>query len=467
MKYLQVIILLSLTLAVIGFKTNGNLKHLKLSLTEGDMKAVKEKMMEQPLDHFDPHENRTFKMRYFENFQFWKPNGPAYVYIGGEGEVDGKFIGSYTNLLITQLAKETNGAMFATEHRYYGESLPDIPKDDKIKYFKYLSSKQALADIAFLIMKLKSDSKFSSSPVVVVGGSYAGNLAAWMRELYPHMVDAAIASSAPVLAKKDFHDYLDVVRQTFAKYGTKNCLQNIEKKFKHVEELLKSSDGIEKIKEEFNICPYEDLTKLEKQRCLFDLLYGSVKSAAQYGQVYNVKQVCDNYEPTKKLTFDNSSNLNVQDNGKPTCMTLESCLKLDNHNDMAWTYQYCNEFGYLQTTSSEKQPFVHWSPLEYWFKHCKGLVEGDIEKRIDEGVTKTNKMYGGLSPKVSKVVFTHGDMDPWHSIGVQTALGPEAPVVMSNASSHCGILVEIYKEPADMKEKRKYVKEFIKKWISN
>lgn len=71
---------------------------------------------------------------------------------------------------------------------------------------KYLTTPQALADVAEFIKKVKSElyPQLSTSKVVVFGGSYAGNMAIWMRETYPDLVHAAVSSSGPVLAKADF-----------------------------------------------------------------------------------------------------------------------------------------------------------------------------------------------------------------------------------------------------------------------
>lgn len=40
--------------------------------------------------------------------------------------------------------------------------------------------------------------------VAVVGGSYSATMATWARLKYPHLIDAAYASSAPLRAVADF-----------------------------------------------------------------------------------------------------------------------------------------------------------------------------------------------------------------------------------------------------------------------
>ena len=68
----------------------------------------------------------------------------------------------------------------------------------------YLSSRQALEDAATFIRNMTRQHDLTPGKWIVFGGSYAGNLAAWMREKYPELVLGAISSSAPLLAKVDF-----------------------------------------------------------------------------------------------------------------------------------------------------------------------------------------------------------------------------------------------------------------------
>ncbi|KAF5843628.1 serine carboxypeptidase S28-domain-containing protein [Dunaliella salina] len=80
--------------------------------------------------------------------------------------------------------------------RYYGKSQPFGPESWKVDP-RFLSVPQALADYACIIQYIKQ------APVIVFGGSYGGELAAWMRLKYPHIVAGAIAASAPVLGYPD------------------------------------------------------------------------------------------------------------------------------------------------------------------------------------------------------------------------------------------------------------------------
>lgn len=75
-----------------------------------------------------------------------------------------------------------NDSLSLTEmqHRFYGKSIP-YGGNKKIAYSNsstlgYLSSTQALADYATLIIDLKKNLSATDSPVVVLGGSYGGSI---------------------------------------------------------------------------------------------------------------------------------------------------------------------------------------------------------------------------------------------------------------------------------------------------
>ena len=55
-------------------------------------------------------------------------------------------------------------------------------------------------DYVKLIKFIKSSNPaYKYSPVIAFGGSYGGMLAAWFRMKYPHIIQGAHASSAPIL----------------------------------------------------------------------------------------------------------------------------------------------------------------------------------------------------------------------------------------------------------------------------
>lgn len=75
----------------------------------------------QKLDHFDSANTLTWEMRYFSNSEHYVPGGPIFIYVGGEWEIS---YGWVTGGHIYDMAKELNGFVFYTEHRYYGKSYP-------------------------------------------------------------------------------------------------------------------------------------------------------------------------------------------------------------------------------------------------------------------------------------------------------------------------------------------------------
>lgn len=99
--------------------------------------------------------------------------------------------------LMWESAQEFGALLLFAEHRYYGPSKPYSGQELKDN-MQYLTAEQAMADYAELLTDLKAELHAEESPVIGFGGSYGGMLAAWMRMKYPHILDGAIAASAPI-----------------------------------------------------------------------------------------------------------------------------------------------------------------------------------------------------------------------------------------------------------------------------
>lgn len=99
-----------------GFHYDG----MKEPLVKGG-KSLLEKWIEQPLDHFDVSNNRTWLMRFYENDQFLNKTGPIFIMLGGEWTIAPNYLQTGT---LYENAKRHGAMMYYTEHRYYGKSRP-------------------------------------------------------------------------------------------------------------------------------------------------------------------------------------------------------------------------------------------------------------------------------------------------------------------------------------------------------
>lgn len=73
----------------------------------------------QKVDHFNASNTDTFQMGYYATGEFYAAGGPLFIYVGGNWEVAPQFGGH-----LGEMARQMNGYLFATQHRYYGQSYP-------------------------------------------------------------------------------------------------------------------------------------------------------------------------------------------------------------------------------------------------------------------------------------------------------------------------------------------------------
>ena len=193
-------------------------------------------VIQQPLDHFEPLQEPTWKMRYWVDKTHWDggPSSPVFLSMGGEGR-QGPPGGA-----MTQMAEQHKALMFSIEHRYYGESIPTA--DFTTPNLRWLSAEQALADAAFFVRAMQKEYNLTrDARWISFGGSYSGELAAWVRIKYPDLIYGAVASSAPVSAIVDYDGYDPIVANALAYPlvgGSPACRDAVASAFEVLEDLF-------------------------------------------------------------------------------------------------------------------------------------------------------------------------------------------------------------------------------------
>ena len=104
-----------------------------------------------------------------------------------------------------------------------------------------------LADVAnfreYIVNKFKLT---ESNKWVAFGGSYAGVLVAWLRLKYPHLIHAAVASSAPMKVSLDVSGYFKAAQVSLnSEYS--NCSREIIKGISGLQNLIKTDSGRKRV----------------------------------------------------------------------------------------------------------------------------------------------------------------------------------------------------------------------------
>uniref|UniRef100_A0AAG5D602 Serine protease K12H4.7 n=1 Tax=Anopheles atroparvus TaxID=41427 RepID=A0AAG5D602_ANOAO len=430
----------------------------------------------QRLDHFDPQNVNTWSMRYMENGEHYQPGGPLFIYVGGEWEISED---SISRGHVYDMANQLGGYLFYTEHRFYGKSHPTVDlRTDKLKY---LNIDQALADLAhFVVEQRKRIPGAQESGVIMVGGSYSATMVAWFRQKYPHLVSGAWASSAPVFAKVDFTEYKEIVSESIRLVGGDNCASRIERGIKQTEELLQNGEYT-RVAEEFKLCSDVDLSKALDRMNFFSSISDEFAGVVQYHSTGDIEGVCKVIEDEANTgDMQAVARFVTQGLGSFNCNNYAYKAMVDFYKNTAWDhgaaqssmrqwlYQTCAEYGWYQVSGSPDQIFGSSFPVDVFIKLCGDLYDGFFdETRVQNNAERTNVIYGGWNPEVSKVFFTHGHLDPWRAMGIQTDLNEQSPAVVIPGASHCADLSSLTpQDSAEMRQAKEKILELVKQWLA-
>ncbi|XP_029634017.1 putative serine protease K12H4.7 [Octopus sinensis] len=449
--------------------------------------VTNELWFDQKLDHFDPSDTRTWKQRYFINKSYFKPGGPIFLMIGGEGTADPIWMSTGDWV---ENAKKYNAFCIQVEHRFYGKSHPT--EDMSTENLKYLSSMQALADLANFRQNISPQFGFTKNKWISFGGSYPGALSAWFRLKYPQLVDGAVASSAPVNAVLNFKDYLRVVTESLATFGGPECNTAISQATEAIEQLLKTPAGRNLLKTNFNLCQEIDISNTLDISNLFSSFSGNFEGVVQYnrdnrefehvkGTNITITTLCNimtnkNYgPPIDRYARVNQLMLKTQEE---ECLDFSykemiKDLRETSWNSSAaeggrqWIYQTCTEFGYFQTSDFPKQPFGHYYPLSISGQICMDLFGKKFNLNLTSaGIQWTNANYGALHLSGSRIILPNGSIDPWHALGVLSDISKDVKAVYINGTAHCANMYPAAaSDPLALVLARQEISEFVGKWL--
>ncbi|CAL8295962.1 unnamed protein product [Merluccius merluccius] len=416
--------------------------------------VIKDQWFIQKLDHFNGADSRTWKQRYFVNDKFYRDGGPVFLMIGGEGPANPSWMENGTWLLYGQ---KMSALCLLLEHRFYGQSHPTT--DLSTENMRFLSSRQALADLAHFRTVMGEAHGLTKSQWVAFGGSYPGSLATWFRLKYPHLVHASVATSAPVHATVNFPEYLEVVWRSLASENPE-CPLLVEKASDTLIERLKEPKTFDAITKDFNLCSPLRLQSDMDSAFFLESLAGIFMDVVQYNQDnrefegvvgtnLTIKMLCgvmanaslgdpySRYAAVARLMMDTFSMkcfdgtyANYQRD-----MTNTSWDGPAAGGGRQWVYQTCTEFGFYQSTDSPNQPFGGF-PLIYHVKQCAQFYNVSTETLM-EAVAQTNEYYGGYDIRTTRIVFPNGSIDPWHALGVTQDISPELPAIFITGTAHC------------------------------
>ncbi|XP_029458074.1 lysosomal Pro-X carboxypeptidase [Rhinatrema bivittatum] len=448
------------------------------SYSSVDAPAYRTYYFTQQIDHFGFDQDLTFQQRYLVSDSHWAGDGgPMLFYTGNEGDI--AWFCNNTGFM-WEVAEELKAILVFAEHRYYGESLPfgDQSYSDS-KHLNYLTSEQALADFAVLIRHLKgSIPGAQDSPVIAIGGSYGGMLAAWFRMKYPDIVVGALAASAPIWQFEQIvpcNTFYGIVTNDFRKSGP-GCAESILTSWEAINRLSSTDKGLFWLSTAFHLC--SPLKTKEDARVLkawlsetwVNLAMVDYPYAADFLQplpAWPIQVVCKYLQdpglPDMELLKQIFQAANVYYNfsGDTQCLNI-SQTATENLGDLGWSYQACTEMVMPMCTDGVNDMFEpqRWD-FEAYSEDC--FKQWGVRPRP----SWITSIYGGKNiSSHSNILFSNGDLDPWSSGGVSCNISDTLVAVkIPEGAHHLDLRYSNARDPPSVQRARRLEVQYMKDWI--
>nr|XP_028581795.1 lysosomal Pro-X carboxypeptidase [Podarcis muralis] len=400
-------------------------------------------------------------------------------YTGNEGDIT--WFANNTGLM-WNIAEELDAILVFAEHRYYGESLPFGNKSfSDAKHLNYLTSEQALADFAVLIQHLKHTIPGTQdTPVIAIGGSYGGMLAAWFRMKYPHIVIGALAASAPIWQFDNLvpcGSFYRIVTEDFKKSGN-CCSESIRNSWAAIDRLASTEEGLHWLSCTFRLCsPLKTVTDAAAfkgwlSETWVNLAMVDYPYKADFLQplpAWPIKAVCKYLRnpklPDKLLLQNILQAVDVYYNytGRASCLNLTQTAT-KSLGIQGWYYQACTEMVMPMCSDGINDMFEpeNWD-LKTYSDEC--FKTWGVRPRPDWIST----LYGGKNISAhSNIIFSNGGLDPWSGGGVtQNITDTLVAIVIPEGAHHLDLRSNSPYDPDSVLQARLLEVHYMRLWLQN
>jgi len=435
----------------------------------------------QKLDHFNFQSNgeNTYEQRYLINTDYWdKSPSPIFFYTGNEGDIESF---KQASGFVTWFGKDSKAMIVFAEHRYYGKSLPFGDKSFDEGNIGLLTMEQAMADFATLIQHLKKEYDCEKSPVITFGGSYGGQLAAYMRIRYPNLVEGALSASAPlywITGEGDSHGFWKSVTDTFSA-SAEGCKQTVIDGFQQLQSKA-DSGNYDEISNIFNTC--QQITK-ENYTHLLEWIRNAFTILAMMNYPYPtnflaplpghpVKEACYNavgastsLEGLAQITGLNYGNTTQCHDIMQEYVHCSDPTGCGLGNDaVAWDYQACTEIILPGGTTGvdDMFPVIKFDDQDR-VDYCQEKYKVQPRKNWIHMDFWTDKLV-----LASNIIFSNGDLDPWGPGGVNKDLSKNLPYVfVKGGAHHFDLRGPHANDPQTVIDAREEEKKIISQWIND
>ena len=461
-----------------------------ISTTIVTSKKSKEKLLysntprfydDQLVDHFDTSNTARWTQRYYaKRVHFAGPGHPIFLVIGGEGAND---VGMFYPFVEKVMAKQFGAYVIHPEHRFYGISQPIPDRNATVpELVQLLTPEQGMLDMLRLAQhyrkKLgcsleKSSKKYC--PIITVGGSYPGFLAAMMRLLYPEHIDMAYASSAPMkLYSKDADQwgYFDILTEA-ADRASPGCPAAVKKTLTEIEATLQgTSDFLSFAYDDLNVCPgsipsYIDSGTLFSQEMMqiIETTFADANMIGNYPPSNNTwfAQLCHVFQNETATTNTEKIrnfwlNLEIQDRTR-SCFPMDFQMSEGSKATISsadwsglgpgrdgrmWDFQCCTsltpEMGFSHRSMF---PYRKWT-YEWLTDHCVtrfGVVGDPLE------MVKQHHFNDLVGQGASRIIFTNGGNDMWMAGSYTEDVSDSIIAILMPSGGHHS---EVYARPDDL-----------------